>query len=370
MKLGIMTIHKAMNYGAVLQATGLYQYLEGQYPSACEIIDYEMNPRICETVAEKQKLINVLKRKAQRLLQLRGMRARIQRFNTFKENNYRLSGETYCGDEQIKKNPPRYDAYISGSDQIFNLKLTNTSKAYYLDFVQDKRKIAYSSSFGMGGLNEEDMEQIKDLLLSYDHISIRERSAVEPLQQLLNKPIIATCDPVFLLDAQQWEAKMEKVRIPDRYILIYAMSNNPNLHETLHWLRKKEKLPVIILKNGTYSLPVRGRMVRNAGPAEFLYLMKHATYVLTNSFHGTAFSVIFGRKFFCLEEEKYIADHRYGQMLHCAGIDGCVTPYNTDWENFDFEAHLMDGAQVYNSLRSWIEQSKSFLNESITQEKE
>lgn len=153
----------------------------------------------------------------------------------------------------------------------------------------------------------------------------------------------------------------------ERYIFCYIMSDNPNIRQVIQWIKSKESdIPTIIVKTCKQKLSITGREESGSGPAEFLSLLSNASYVVTNSFHGCALGIIYNKKIFSLEEKRFIGDQRYKAMLGKASVYNKIVPYDTDWSVFNFEDHIIDGSIVYKNLTSWIEESKSYLNESIS----
>lgn len=369
MKIGLITIHHSINFGAVFQAYGLYRYLNSEFGDCCEFIDYRMNPKKTEcangNVFVQQNKMMVRLNQILHLKETLAIRKTRNAFNEFWSSMYRMSPKTINGDAEAKEKDFDYDVCISGSDQIFNLDLTNESKAFYLIYAMNAKKIAYSSSFGMFGLKENRKEEVKQLLSQYDAISVREKDDAEILSSEMRRDIPATCDPVFLQTKETWISISKPVKLPKHFILIYSMSSNPNVKETVNWLLSKEKMPVLIIKNGTYDLNISGKEVKGIGPSEFIHIISHATYIVTNSFHGTAFATIFEKRFFCLEEEKYKGDKRYSKLMSVGDCADKIIPYDTEWGTFNFDSHLFDGKELYKSLLPWIEESKKYLRESI-----
>lgn len=367
MKVGLITIHKTINFGAVFQAYGLYYFLDNLANGHCEVINYRMNSRKGEENNKtcSQSKLHIRIKQLLHLKETLDYRKTRALFEDFCNTKMCISNYVIYGDREATPEDFRYDICVSGSDQIFNLDLTNESKAFYLEYADNAKKIAYSSSFGMHGLIKEREEEVSKILSSYDAISIREKTAAEKLTQLMGRPIIATCDPVFLIKKEEWIRISNPIKLPKRYILAYIMSNNHNIKATVDWIKKNEELPVIIVKNGNYDLDIQGRIIKNIGPKEFLHYINNAEYVVTNSFHGTALSIIFGKNFFCLEEKKYVGDQRYSKLAFEGDFIEKITPYDTDWSCFDFSSHLLNGDRIYHNIEPWIQESKQFLYDNI-----
>lgn len=365
-RCGIITIHNVPNYGATLQAYSLLYYINNQPGIEAELIDYHMNSNEQKHVKPGNIMTKFLIKagKIRYIKRYFDIKKREKSFAKFWDKYYIKSAEEYFGDRQFALNPPRYDLYIAGSDQLFNINLTNQSYAYFFKYNKGK-KISYSTSFGMDGLSQENMIRIKEMLNDFYAISIREKSASRFLQESIRKKITVTADPVFLLSKKEWESLCLQIDLPSRYIFCYLMSDNPNISETINWLVKKEKMPIYVMHTYKGKMIFKSRIVNDLSPQGFLTYIRNATYVVTNSFHGSALSIIFGSNLFSLEEQKYVGDQRFEAMFEAGDIVGKRVPYDADWGSFDFNSYLIEGDKAYEKMGDWIEMSKDFLNNSL-----
>lgn len=372
MKFGIITIHKKVNYGATFQALALLTFIKKYISDDVELIDYRMNSsRSGNEFNSISRNIQVKFQYITHFFSYIKSKRRDQYFRDFWDKNYSLSQEMYDGDASIYSNPPKYDVYISGSDQLFNGVITNNSEAFFLTFT-DNRKISYSTSFGMAGLLAENKNDVIKKLGLYSAISVREQSAAESLSESMHKVISVVADPVFLLSRQEWTQFERRIQLPSKYIFCYLMSDNSNILPTIEWLRTTigHNIPVVLFKTCSEKLHIKNcKNYSQFGPAEFLYCLRNADYVVTNSFHGTALSLIFGKQCFCLEEEKYINDQRYVAMLNHGQVYNRIVPYSSDWDRFNFSEHLICGENAYLNMVDWISESKEFLYENLLNEK-
>lgn len=298
MKIGILTFHRANNLGAVLQAFALQKYINDNLFS-CNIIDFYPNNNIPKEYSCMKRQLRHLKRIVTYIFTSK-KRKREEKLEKFRKEYYKLSKESYYGDTGIKGKLKDYDVLISGSDQILNIILTGSSKAFYLDFF-DGRKISYASSFGRCNISCEEVNLIKNNLINFFALSVREKSAAEIIEREIGKKPQLVLDPVFLLDKDIWSKMCRKVSItPRKYIFVYSMETSEVIEDVARVLRDDTELPVIAVTGG-------GRFKLNGaikdftcGPNEFLRYIMEADYVVTNSFHGTAFSLIFKKKFYCV----------------------------------------------------------------------
>lgn len=298
MKIGIITFHKALNLGAVLQASALFAYLSNENKN-CEIIDYYPNNEIPYN-SMIRKTLHYIKQIITFPNSLKAYQKE-KKYELYRKKFYRLSKESYYGDIDIKKKKPNYDLLISGSDQILNTTLTGGSSAYYLDFNTDAKKMSYGSSFGRENVSEIEIKLIKKELVHFEAISVREITAGKIIEKECGKNTQLVLDPIFLLDAGTWNERCnEKMKLPKRYIFVYSMEVSNLLEKVVINLQKKCNLPVIVVRGGGQPNRIIGREDETCGPAEFLRYIRDAELVVTNSFHGTAFSMVFHKRFLCI----------------------------------------------------------------------
>lgn len=355
MKVGILTFHRANNLGAVLQAYALQKHIENQGLD-CELIDYYPNNAIPGKLASLRELAH----KAKYMMRGETGRSELRReklFSDFRSRYFMLSKAHYYGDQEIEANPPQYDLYISGSDQILNTTLTGKSRAYYLSFVENGKKVSYASSFGRESISEDEKELIGRELASFDCISARESTGVNIIKEFCGRDAELVLDPVFLLDKLAWGSIANKnLKKPEKYIFVYSMENSESLEQAVEALKKESDLPVLVVRGGGNPGRISGKEISSCGPLEFLGYIKDAEYVVTNSFHGSAFSIIMGKNFYCvahssrntrLENLLELIGTKNKQIVNC----GCSL---TD--------SLIIGNEVNQILKSSINKSKAYIN--------
>lgn len=312
MKIGIITIHKSPNYGACLQAYALWKYLE-QKGNDCEIIDL-YRPYQEEYVPSKRfqrmrqhtsfvsrckqaikKMLGLYKGKAGKLFS-DNAKLKLDKFNS--QIKY---SRAYKGIDELYANPPIYDLYVSGSDQLWNPTQPYCLEPYFLTFVPNGgRKISYATSIGITDLTDEEKHKFKDWLSSYDAISVRELQAEKLLESFITDHVISQVpDPTFLLDVEEWKKLAVSPDINEKYILLFTLQWSPVLVEYCKRLSAESGLLLVVLtqiqpqNNGGGYIPVT-----DAGPKEFIGYIANAEMVITDSFHCTVFSIIMGVKNF------------------------------------------------------------------------
>lgn len=354
--VGILTVHRLPNWGSVLQAYALQQIIDSLgYHST--IIDYIYpNPYHWEKGSFKPNKISIKTRIAQFL----GIRAyfKTQLLNKFLHDKMRLS-KKFPTIASIHKNPPKFNIYVAGSDQIWNYKTLHCDSTFMFDFVpQDKKKIAYSSSFSVEKLSDDVKETYKTWLSKFDYLSVREQNGSKIIKELLNRDIPVVLDPTLLLDGNHWTflSKQANVKsVPKKYILCYMLgytyNPKPAMTRLLRRIQQKYDYPVIFIGQNIEDYDGKRfdfYKTQNLGISEFLWLIKNADIVVSSSFHGVAFSVNLGTPLIAMVESLKQADDRIKSLLE--NLEMMKNLYSLDTELNSFEC---DGS--YN--RDYVEQA-------------
>lgn len=302
MKIKTITCHDVYNVGASLQAYALMKYLSDQDHNV-EIIDYKPeylshhyelfyadNPAYRKNIFTK--ILYVIVKLPKKIKQQK--RKRI--FDDFTDNYLNLT-KKYTSNKVLKEDCPKADLYIAGSDQIWNPLFQNgKDPAFYLDFAPKTAiKASYAASFAVDKFPEANEKMVSEFLKKFDYISVREKSGLDVLRQLGITQGCEVLDPVFLLDNEKWEKLAgDMPLIHEKYILIYDFERSEMIEYIARKIAKKYKLKIVSIfksKNADINFV-------NNGPLEFLNLIRNAEYVVSNSFHATAFSIIFRKNFY------------------------------------------------------------------------
>ena len=311
MKLGIITFHRATNYGAVLQTYALTKYLN-DIGFETEVIDYRDN-----RVDNEYKLFpkkSSVKRIIKDILYFPIKNKKNKKFEEFRQSKIKISKQKY-NNETLKNSEKKYDYFITGSDQVFNYKLTDFDKNYFLDFVKENnKKVSYAASLGMDSIPDDKKEEYKSLLSKFSKISIREQQNKEMIEDLINKKVEVNIDPSFLISKDEWQ-KIAKKPKEENYILIFVMQRNKSIFEFAEKFSKETNCRIIYIAND-YKRIVKGKYKYNLSPEEWLGYFKYAKYVVTNSFHGLAFSILFEKNFYIeLQKKPATANARMNNLL-------------------------------------------------------
>lgn len=200
------------------------------------------------------------------------------------------------------------DIFIAGSDQIWNPAWTED--AYFLNFVPDNNgKIAYAASIGANEVPQDFLEHVVPYLRRFDFISVREESAKEILQPYLDQEIKVTLDPTLLLPQEEWDKIAVQPMIPQPYIFVYLLGEKRAHRRLIKKFARTLGLKIAFLPHVHFHFNPADCFfadynLYDVGPAEFVGLVKNAEIVITDSFHGCVFSIIYGRKFWALKRHK------------------------------------------------------------------
>ena len=204
--------------------------------------------------------------------------------------------------EELQSFNEEFDILISGSDQIWNPVcggLNRINPAYFLAFAsKDKyKKISYGSSVGSYIYDENEKKQVRKWLNEYSHISTRESSGAIQLESIINKPVKVVLDPTLLLNKDGWLQYASSVKIKSKYVLVYYIDELDEVVSYARIIADKLGLKVALITNMAKRHSKVDINIPHCGPAQFLWLFANATYIVTNSFHGTAFAVNFNKDF-------------------------------------------------------------------------
>jgi hypothetical protein len=259
-----------------------------------------------------------------------------------------------------------YDAFLCGSDQIWSVFEQNFNPYYYLSFV-DKAKIAYAPCLGTDKLPETVTVRIKELLSGFSAISVRERISAEQLSILSGKNVEWVCDPTLLFDSSFWGSFSKPLLSPrPPYLLCYFLENNEWYYEAARHLAKKLHLKIKLIANKWDFLSSENVIRDPVGPKEFVGLFQNAAFVLTDSYHGSIFSLIFEKDFFCMKRFSD-ADPR-SQNIRVDSLFTCLSIMNrliSEDTPFPPDLKIQDYAGIRSKLNAYRERSQSFLAQNL-----
>ena len=366
-KIGIITMHRVYNAGSALQAYALYHTVR-QLGYDCEIIDYQY-PNIFHH-EKKGASTPLLKRLWERAKYFVLYRSRTQhaRFEHFQANEWE-SSPYYETRESIFENAPQYDLCITGSDQVWNPRCMKGDTVFFCAFSPNTPHIAYASSFAQGAIPQELQPLYAQHLSTYRAIGVRESSGVELISKLIGLQAKVVCDPTLLLTAADYIPFIKqaftytKKRYLLAYILDYAFNPHPTISQLIKRISKERNLEVIYLMANTVNNYKIGHSITSAGPNEFLKLFSEATYVVTSSFHGVAFSLLFEKDFHTIIPNNEQEDGRIHTLLKTIGAENRAVRQGTDISNI--ASSPIDYAVIRPELDKLRRESLDFLQTAI-----
>ncbi len=310
MKIGIITFHRAHNYGALLQCYALKKYLESQ-THCVDIIDYwpryHANRYALLPDFYSQRLFGKIFKIAWFLMGFSKFIRRSNRYKSFMINHLDISSKiAYNFDSELSD--INYDAIIYGSDQIWwKGKFPNFEGydfVYWGDYVPNtKKKITYAASMGAINIKENEVEVLKSKLTNFAAITVREQDLLEKIQGMTNISVKHVLDPVFLLTEEEWVQQLLKEKFSNskaNYVLYYQMKVSEDALLLANQIASSLNYKIVDIRNRVNPLLIGRRYHQTASTMEFLHLLKNAKYVVTSSFHGMAFSIIFKKQFFVM----------------------------------------------------------------------
>lgn len=318
MRIGILTFHRAKNYGAVLQCYSLQTFLE-DIGNEIEIIDY-----VCPKLDKTYKTFYLKSFSPQNIASaiiyypIRKNRNKV--FRQFVEKELHLSLKTNLSSNEIEEYAQKYDLCVVGSDQVWRTDITDADNNFFLTFVPKEKRVSYAASLGTIKFDNEMSELYKKYLSDFREISIREEINQNDLSLLLKKDINVNIDPVFLIEAEKWERFIEKDYKKKNYIFVYSL-HEKSCYTIASDLKKKSNKEIIAIPDSVKT-KFEGKRDFKASVYDFLNYIYHADFVVTDSFHATAFSIIFKKSFFTvLKSEKVEQNGRIESLLSKLGLE-------------------------------------------------
>ena len=306
-QIGIITYFYFYNYGTMLQAFAL-QYILNKidYTHEVDIIDYRFGEKV---IVPKWKLLLIRLRSVlfcfidfNRLLTLvlykNRMGIRKRKFDLFITQKCNLSTNKYLYYSDLENNHPKYDVYVTGSDQTWSPKI-GFNPALFLDFADiDAAKVAYAPSVGVTSFNDEEKAYLKEHLEKYSHISCRETIGANLLEEITGREVEIVLDPTLMMKAEEWRRIAVNPKIDEPYILCYFLGHRKYYRDYVTQLSKQTGYKVYYIPVSYVDCKKSNSLLLDAGPLEFIGLIDNAAIVCTDSFHGIAFCTNLNKTFY------------------------------------------------------------------------
>ena len=285
---GIITFHEAINYGAVLQAYALKKVVS----------------RYCDVHFVRHSNNTILKRNSIAPgfpTSLGGLKRFVIKSLTYMPNYKKHTYFKKFRDEFLLDTPEMYaDFYITGSDQVWNDICTDFDKSYFLNFTDDIKKNSYSASFGFESVPQAKVDEYRTLLNGFNNISVREKTGKSIVADLLKRDVPVTLDPTLLLTKEEWFELVNPVKYK-KYLLVYAFEITDSMVRFVNEISEKRGLNTLVLlpeKSLWKKSPFKNaKYINYISPSDWVSYFYHADFIVTNSFHGTAFSINFNKQF-------------------------------------------------------------------------
>lgn len=292
-KAGIVTFHNALSYGAVLQSYALQQFLT-KNGIKNEIVNYQ-----CDYMNENyKKPIRIIKGKRLKsfvgsLLQLKNKKRSLALSEEFQKRFFVTSRPVRRS--ELDRIVDEYSVFISGSDQVWSPDCVGFDKTYFLDFAKPGQKYSYAASFGTTKIPDDKQEDYRELLSGFSGYSVREESGAELVKTFTGENAQVNIDPTLLLTSDEWDKITTDVEIKKPYIFLFNVLKPKRMIEYAVKLGQQKNMQVYYLNDK--HLPINGiKYLDPVSADKFVSIIKNAEYVITNSFHGSAFSVLYHKK--------------------------------------------------------------------------
>lgn len=325
-KIGILTFHKSINYGSVLQSWALSRIISKRFN--VEIIDYEpQNYDFLYATYRPWRSWNNIKYNLKRVPLSTALKNQSQLFKLFRDKHLPLSKEKYDYSNgcDIKE---KFDGIVVGSDQVWNIRAKDCDPIFFLPFDYSGKKISYACSINDTDYTERNQpSNLVSEILDFDFISIREESGKEKVEKFISnqKKVHTLLDPTLLCNSGEYDSLLNDRIVEGNYIFLYNVWTSETGIKAAKYLSEKLNMPVYTIMTASNIkeiniLQKKGILVDTVrtSPSDFLNFFKYSSYVVTESFHGTAFSIIFEKPFVCVSNRTN--DERLNNILMLVGL--------------------------------------------------
>lgn len=380
-KVGLITYY-GDNYGGVLQAYAL-QHTVTAYDYECELIsnDFLWMPTGIKRYRGKwNNLVAAIKNpvgylaKRKTYHQYAAQQAeRNAKFEEFRRKFLRIHKTGYTTYQEYMSNPPQYDIYLCGSDQIWNPNLYWENGFFFAGFAPENAlKISYASSIGVSSVTEKQAAFMAPLLNRLDVIGTREQKGADIINSISQKKATVVLDPTLLLDAEDWSKVAAPRMIEEDYIFCYLFGEREYIAEVKQKVAELMGMKIVCIPFVPRELDSDDEKVFNAGPAEFISLIQNASLVLTDSFHATAFSINLRTPFISLcrfaKSDRKGMNDRLVTILNMVDLhDRLVDAGETISAEFLFD---VDFEKAHDNLNRKRREDARFLLDALRYEKE
>ena len=307
-KVGILTLSASDNCGSLLQAYALQTLLDKYLMNDAVVINYNFQ--------KSREMYDVIPNNFYRhprdtyyrLLHIRKLAKQKRDYEYFRDRYLKMTEKVYRREAELKKEQFDFDVTICGSDQVWNVLMSDFDHAFFLDWVHSGKKLAYAPSLGGNKLLDGfDSDYLKGVFESFSALSAREITGKEQIEAICNKSVHVLLDPTLLLDYTDWDELTTGNPFNEDYIFFYSYSYHHNdLNRIVQEFAKQNNLKVIVINASKWYRQSPNKygftLYEDSGPLAFLNLMKYAKTVFVQSFHGVIFANMFKKEFYFLDD--------------------------------------------------------------------
>ncbi|GEB93262.1 polysaccharide pyruvyl transferase family protein [Streptococcus thermophilus] len=369
-KIGIITFHNSYNCGSMLESFAMQEIIKKRGAKAT-IIDFSNigQRNLYDVFIPNNSLKNVIKN-----ILVYPHRNRVKNNNSmyekFKKDNFNLTNKSFSTMDELTDDD--YDVVVAGSDQIWNITIDDSDDAYFLPWVKQAKKVAYSPSFGSKNILKysENPDKYKKFLLDFDSLSVRENNGKKWIKDLCDRDVDVLLDPTLLLEAKDYDKLIDNNYTPEGdYIFFYCPSFDKKICEFVKKIADKYKIKVIAWSTKSYYFKFVSKygfeLVPYETPALYLSLIKNAKLVITTSFHGTIFSTIYRKNFITVKNGgMYGDDDRVRTLLDELNMNDRLIPFDFK-DDYDYMKDVNYGKEYSNSLNELKNKSIDYIDKNI-----
>lgn len=372
-KIGMLSFHESLSFGATLQCFALQkvvrdmgydpEFIDFQRKKCAEFKSLKTQPSTKERL--KQHVIRLILG-IQNIIQSKNNKRVDSAFEDFKKENIKIGHKSFGSIDEIYKEKFDYNAFITGSDQVWN-PFNSILEVYGLGFVpEDVNTIAYAASMGVSKIPDDRKDDMNNALQKIRYISCREYEGAEELSQLLSRDVINVLDPTLLLCKEEWMEYESDKKVPDKYALCFFLGSLDYPRKFAAELAKKNKCKLITIPGSPKDMFAKGEIAKGCGPREFLELFHNAAFVCTDSFHGTAFAINYNKPFYSFCRRGYNETtsflSRIKDLLEVVGLSERLIYPDSE---VSFDIPKLDFVSANKALEKERAKSKAFLQEAL-----
>lgn len=353
------------NYGSALQTYALHRVINTLSPLEYESVVLDYCPEALYDKDPLDPMKNMWDQDAVALknceMTLPAIRINYEKFQKFFDKYLKKSKEKYSPFHfEDKMESEHFDGFVCGSDTVFCIDESNGfDDAFFANYqCMKKHSIAYAASFGDTKIKENEYSLLDERLQNFTAIGLRENRMLSYVKEHVQVPVMKTIDPTLLLEPGDYDAITEDRLESAKYLLLYTRRYNPEMESYAETIAKKNNWKIVEISLRAGNASKGHRMYYEAGVEEFLSLVKHAEYVVTNSFHGLMFSVQFKKQFAVFSRET--GDSKIAEALELFGLEESLLTHNTEKV-----ISVKDYDKVHSNIADAREQSLDFLKKAL-----